>query len=95
MKSLRLSKASAVLLSRLNRLLLAMSLMALLAGVTAFGQTTTATLSGVIQDQSGAVLPNVKISARNTETGATRDRDGWRGSLQFHQFGARAIRVAR
>lgn len=40
---------------------------------TAYGQTTTATLSGVIRDQSGAVLVDVKTSARNIQTGATRD----------------------
>jgi len=73
MNSLRLREASAVLLSRLNRLLLIMLPTALLAGVTAFGQTTTATLSGVIRDSNGGVLPNVRISARNTGTGGTRE----------------------
>src|SRR5262245_16449567 len=73
MNSLKLRKASAVLLSRLNRPLLVMLPTALLAGVTAYGQTTTATLSGVIQDSTGGVLPNVRISARNTGTGGTRE----------------------
>src|SRR5438552_7242896 len=32
-----------------------------------FGQTSTATLTGIVQDPTGAVLPNVTISVRNTE----------------------------
>jgi outer membrane receptor protein involved in Fe transport len=53
-----------------NVLLLA-ALMAI-AGATAWGQTT-ATLSGVVRDPSGAVVPETKISARNSSTGATRE----------------------
>src|SRR5438093_5887383 len=32
-----------------------------------FGQTSTATLTGIVQDPTGAVLPNVTISVRNTD----------------------------
>ncbi len=39
----------------------------------ALGQTTTATLSGVIRDNSGAVIPGAKVSVRNSSTGATRE----------------------
>ncbi|HMB29371.1 MAG TPA: TonB-dependent receptor [Blastocatellia bacterium] len=53
--------------------LLLAALMALLASVVAVGQTPTATLSGVVRDASGALVPNVKITARNASTGATRD----------------------
>jgi outer membrane receptor protein involved in Fe transport len=53
--------------------LLLATLMALLASPIALGQTTTATLSGVIKDASGALVPDVKVTARNAATGATRD----------------------
>jgi outer membrane receptor protein involved in Fe transport len=53
--------------------LLLAALMALLASAVALGQTPTATLSGVVRDASGALVPNVKITARNASTGATRD----------------------
>jgi outer membrane receptor protein involved in Fe transport len=48
-------------------------LVLLLAAVAAFGQTTSATLSGRIRDASGAVVPDVKLLAKNTQTGAVRD----------------------
>ncbi|MBI2822594.1 MAG: TonB-dependent receptor [Acidobacteria bacterium] len=38
-----------------------------------FAQETTATLSGVVQDDSGAVLPGVSVAVRNLETGRTRE----------------------
>src|SRR5262245_56750454 len=53
--------------------LLLAALTALLASVVALGQTPTATLSGVVKDASGALVPNVKITAKNASTGATRD----------------------
>jgi carboxypeptidase family protein/TonB-dependent receptor-like protein len=73
MKSSKLRKTSAALLSRWNRLLSAILPTALLAVGAAFGQTTTATLSGVVQDSSGSVLPGVRISVRKIGTGATRE----------------------
>jgi outer membrane receptor protein involved in Fe transport len=53
--------------------LLLATLTALFASVIALGQTTTATLSGVVKDATGAVVTDVKITARNADTGATRD----------------------
>ncbi|HEX2491426.1 MAG TPA: TonB-dependent receptor [Blastocatellia bacterium] len=53
--------------------LLLAALTALLVSVVVLGQTTTATLSGVVKDASGALVPDVKVTARNAATGATRD----------------------
>ena len=39
----------------------------------ASGQATTATLSGAVRDAIGSVVPGAKISARNMNTGATRE----------------------
>jgi hypothetical protein len=36
-------------------------------------QTTTATLSGTVVDQAGAVVPNVKITVLNAATAAKRE----------------------
>ena len=36
------------------------------------GQNPTATLVGVIQDSSGAILPGAQIELRNTDIGALR-----------------------
>src|SRR5215475_1445894 len=53
--------------------LLLMAWVALLASPVASGQTTTATLSGVIRDASGAVIPEARIGVTNINTGATRE----------------------
>jgi len=39
----------------------------------AAAQDTTGTITGVVTDESGAVLPGVTVSVRQTETGVTRD----------------------
>src|ERR1051326_8951078 len=44
----------------------------LLSGITVSAQSTTATIAGVVQDASGAVIPGVSITAKNVETGLTR-----------------------
>src|SRR5262245_21521764 len=44
----------------------------LLGGSAVFAQVTTATIAGVVQDASGAVIPGVSITAKNLETGVTR-----------------------
>src|SRR5688572_19343051 len=40
----------------------------LLSACAAFGQSTTGSLLGVVQDSSGATVPNVTVSATNTQT---------------------------
>jgi hypothetical protein len=52
---------------------LLVAFVAMSVGPIAWGQTTTATLSGVIRDASGEVIPGAKISVRNLNTGATRE----------------------
>src|SRR5262249_24020980 len=44
-------------------------LLCLLTSSITFGQTTNATVSGTIQDMSGAVLPGVTVTAGNNSTG--------------------------
>ena len=41
--------------------------------VSAFAQTTGATLQGTVADDQGGVLPGANITIRNTDTGWTRD----------------------
>src|SRR5581483_1356359 len=47
-------------------------LLALLAG-TLSAQTTTGRIGGRVTDESGASLPNVKVSLANEDTGVSRD----------------------
>ena len=44
----------------------------LLGASVAVAQLPTATILGVTKDSSGAVVPNVAVTARNVETGQTR-----------------------
>src|SRR5262245_6840483 len=46
-------------------------LMLVLTGSNVLGQGT-AQISGAVQDQSGAILPGVEVSATQTETGVKR-----------------------
>lgn len=51
------------------RSVIAVAALCLLAGVPAFAQMETATLSGVIQDPNGGVVPDVEVTATRIETG--------------------------
>src|SRR5262245_9947315 len=53
--------------------LLCASLLCLLVPIASFPQGSTAQISGVITDQSGAVLPGVEVSVTQTETGLVRN----------------------
>ena len=45
-----------------------------LAGAPAiWGQAETGQVTGVVQDQSGASIPNASVTATNVATGATRE----------------------
>src|SRR5215510_405572 len=43
-----------------------------LPGVSAWAQATTAQISGVVKDQSGALLPGAEITVAQTATGTKR-----------------------
>jgi hypothetical protein len=53
---------------RMRRVLAAVVL-SLISGLSALAQTGTATLSGVIQDPKGGVVPDVEVTATRIETG--------------------------
>src|SRR5260370_40706550 len=41
--------------------------------ITVFAQSATATLSGTVEDEKGAVIPDVNITVTNKATGQKRD----------------------
>src|SRR5213592_866050 len=49
--------------------LAAMLAVCLVASMTAFGQSSNATLGGTVSDATGALIPGVTITATNTQTG--------------------------
>jgi hypothetical protein len=55
---------------QLRTFFIACSVLSLLIAGTAFAQSPTATISGVVHDQTGAVLPGVSIQVINRETSA-------------------------
>jgi hypothetical protein len=48
-------------------------LISIAVSVSAFGQTTTGSLSGIVSDPSGAIVAGANIILKNTETGTTRN----------------------
>ena len=44
----------------------------LLGGHLVSAQVTTATIAGVVQDSSGAVIPGVSVAVKNIDTGVSR-----------------------
>jgi len=66
------------------RSILTLLVLFLLVGVPAFAQTETATLSGVIQDPKGAVVPDVEVTVTRIETGtAVTTRTNGAGIYSF------------
>src|SRR5687768_4586651 len=53
----------------MRRLAFPVVLLSLLLSIQAFGQSTNATVSGTVQDPSGALVPGVTITATNNNTG--------------------------
>ena len=60
------------MIARCHSVVLALLCM-FLVSVSAFAQTTGATLQGTISDDQGGVLPGATVVIRNTDTGWTRD----------------------
>src|SRR6267143_3971500 len=58
-------------MSRLVPVLL-MCLCLLLGGHVVSAQVTTGTISGVVQDPTGAVIPGVSVTVKNLDTGIAR-----------------------
>src|SRR5882762_11063395 len=48
------------------------ALLVLATAPTSFGQITSATISGIVKDQTQAVLPGVDVAVRNVDTGLSR-----------------------
>ena len=71
----------------LARGLFALALAALVASAfvgVATAQLPTATILGVVRDSSGAVIPGVALTTRNTETGQARETvSGSNGEYRF------------
>src|SRR2546422_11003299 len=56
----------------MSRYLLVLLMSLILGGHLVSAQVTTGTISGVVQDSSGAVTPGVSVTVRNLDTGIAR-----------------------
>src|SRR5687767_14733111 len=61
--------------------LIALVVIALLASPLMYAQSDTAAMTGIIRDQTGAVVPNATVAIRNEATGlerrVTTNQDGY------------------
>ncbi len=79
------------------RRIVAFGLMYLLVSL-AHGQTFRGGISGVVMDQSGAIIPGAHVNLSNTETGLTRNEDSTSaGEFVFQDLplGKYTVTVAR
>lgn len=65
-------RAAGVSVREFGRVALAILFLIALGRGQAFAQGSTATMSGVVRDASGALIPGVSIAVKNTENGQTR-----------------------
>src|SRR5579864_7793255 len=56
----------------MSRYLQVLAIGVILGGLTASAQVSTGTISGVVQDQSGAIIAGAMVTVRNVDTGAVR-----------------------
>ena len=56
----------------LTKLIVVFVSMILLLGVAAYSQVTTATISGTVNDSTGAVIPGATVALRHVDTGSSR-----------------------
>src|SRR6185436_7847897 len=55
----------------MRRIFFAAGLLLFVFSALVFSQSTSATVSGTVQDGTGAVLPGVEVTAKNNATGVT------------------------
>src|SRR6266705_3268589 len=67
-----MANKSGVGLTRLATLLVGILALLALASGPVFGQEFSATMSGVVHDTNGGLVPGVSVTARHTESGLTR-----------------------
>ncbi|MBX7170408.1 MAG: carboxypeptidase regulatory-like domain-containing protein [Pyrinomonadaceae bacterium] len=97
MNEIRSLNFSKIICRKPNPALFIGILMLLILSFGVNAQVTTATLVGTISDPSGGQLPNVKVTARNTDTGLTRTvQTGEDGNyrIEFLPVGNYSIEVA-
>src|SRR5438105_14548146 len=54
---------------KMRRLSIATAFLFLVFAVRTFAQSSNATVSGTVSDSSGALIPGVSVTAKNTQTG--------------------------